>query len=207
MGNYTSDPADHQRSPFDLRWDRIVNFNHDYIGKEALKSIAAEHPRQFVTLEWNSEDVVDVFASLFREESYDYMEMPRVAASAADWVYINGNKVGCALSRCYSYSFKKMLSHCIIDSKYSPPGTEVVVKWGGKNSPQKDIRAVCVLFVLFLHFALLTQLSSSATHHTRMISAGQRFYRASLTSLCSNVHTALHLKIECINRHVNSSHI
>jgi hypothetical protein len=69
--------------------------------------MAANPSRKFVTLEWNSEDVADVFASLFREKSYDYMEMPQFNSMVGNSVYVNDSKVGCAISRCYSYCFKK----------------------------------------------------------------------------------------------------
>lgn len=142
-GNYSSKAEDYQRSPYDLGWGWVVNFDHDFIGKHALQIEAAALPNHFVTLEWNSEDVTDVFASLFRDEPYDYMEMPRSNLLTANCVYdIDGSLVGCATSRCYSYSFKKTISHCVINREYSKPGTEVQVKWGNIGRPQKMIRAV-----------------------------------------------------------------
>ncbi|GAB7358499.1 hypothetical protein MBLNU230_g2562t1 [Neophaeotheca triangularis] len=142
MGNWSTDPAHHERDPFELGWGWLVKFEHDFIGKEALQKIAADPPRKFVALEWNSEDVADVFASHFREETFDYMEMPRSNFLVADGVFVEDSLVGCAMSRCYSYWFKKMISHAIIDTKHSQPGTEVKVKWGSGDGPQKLIRAV-----------------------------------------------------------------
>lgn len=92
--------------------------------------------------------MADVFASLFREKSYDYMEMPRFNSMVGNSVYVNDSKVGCAISRCYSYCFKKMLSHCIINAEHSALETAVVVKWGHEHGPQKMIRAVSVSLVL-----------------------------------------------------------
>ncbi|KAH8747239.1 glycine cleavage T protein [Diaporthe sp. PMI_573] len=141
-GSYSSKHEDYQRDPYDLGWDRIVNFDHDFIGKEALQSVAANPPNKFVALEWNSEDVTDVFASLFRDKPYEYMEMPRYQFLTASSVYIDGTLVGSATSRCYSYSFKRTISHGIIDRRYSKPGTQVEIKWGSEGYPQKIIRAV-----------------------------------------------------------------
>jgi glycine cleavage system aminomethyltransferase T len=53
-------------TPCDVGWDYLVNFAHDFMGKEALMEIAKNPPRKMVTLEWNTEDVGDVFMSQFR---------------------------------------------------------------------------------------------------------------------------------------------
>ncbi|KAI0899277.1 glycine cleavage T protein [Annulohypoxylon nitens] len=143
-GSHGSDPTAHHRTPFDLGWGWLVNLDHDFIGKDALRRIANDPPNKLVSMEWNDEDVADTYASLFRRESYEYMEMPREAGSTlkGSSVYVDDNLVGCAVSRCYSYWFKKMISLGIVKTQYAIPGTEVVVKWGAEGSPQKMIRAI-----------------------------------------------------------------
>ncbi|KAF5696064.1 glycine cleavage t (aminomethyl transferase) [Fusarium globosum] len=124
-GNYSSHPSAHHRTLIDLGWGWFVNFDHDFIGNETLKKIASEPPNALVTLEWNSKDVTDVYASLFCNDA---------------GLYGNAARVGRRERKCYW--FKKMISLCIIEVKYSTPGTEVVVKWRNDGSPQKMIRAV-----------------------------------------------------------------
>ncbi|KAI1095557.1 glycine cleavage T protein [Rostrohypoxylon terebratum] len=143
-GSHGSDPTAHHRTPFDLGWGWLVNFDHDFIGKDALRRIADDPPNKLVSLEWNDEDVVDTYASLFRETPYEYMEMPREAGGTlkGSSVYVGNDLVGCAVSRCYSYWFKKMISLGIVEREYAVPGTEVVVKWGAEGAPQKMIRAI-----------------------------------------------------------------
>jgi glycine cleavage system aminomethyltransferase T len=154
-GSYSSNHASHERTPFDLSWGRLINFGHDFIGKDALQRIANDPPHKFVSLEWNSDDVIDVFASLFRPETHDYMEMPRNGLIVADSVFSNGIVVGCATSRCYSYSFKRMISHCIIDTKFSEPGTELTLAWGdGTRGPQKIIRVVSITLMPYYTVSL-----------------------------------------------------
>ncbi|KLP17436.1 Uncharacterized protein LW94_5412 [Fusarium fujikuroi] len=143
LGNYSSHPSAHHRTPFDLGRGWLVNFDHDFIGKKTLKKIASDPPNALATLEWNSKDVTDVYASLFCNETQDFMEMPREwRGVTGSGVYDDDRLIGCAVSRCYSYWFKKMISLCIMEVKYSTPGTEVMVKWGNDGSPQKMIRAV-----------------------------------------------------------------
>ncbi|KAG5817472.1 hypothetical protein H9Q74_010545 [Fusarium xylarioides] len=117
--------------------------HHDFIGKETLRKIASDPPNALVTLEWDSKDVTDVYASFFCNETLDFMEMPREWGGVrGSGVYDDDRVIGCAVSRCYSYWFKKMISLCIIEVKYSTPGTKVMVKWGNNGSLQKMIRAV-----------------------------------------------------------------
>ena len=60
---------------YELGWGRTVNFNHDFRGKEALRKIADKGHRVMVSLEWNGDDVVDVWASQFcADEPYETME-------------------------------------------------------------------------------------------------------------------------------------
>lgn len=148
-GSYGKDPRLHHRTPYDLGWGWLVNFDHEYIGKEALEHIAHDPPNKLVALEWNTEDVQDVYASMFRENSYEYMELPRhaggdVTGSSIYTAHGNDSQLlGCAVSRVYSYWFKNMISLGVIKKEFAEPGTEVVIKWGsGVGRPQKLIRAV-----------------------------------------------------------------
>ena len=133
------------RNPCELGWSNRINLGHDFYGKEALAEIKANPRRKLVTLVWNAEDVADVAASMFRdEEPYEQMELPRTQwySNHADKV-VDGDKViGIATNRCFSYYFRKTISHCSIDAAYAEPGREVAVVWGEPGTRQKVIRAV-----------------------------------------------------------------
>ena len=132
------------RSPVELGWKRNVKFDHDFIGRAALEPEVSDPKRTMVTLVWNSEDVVDVYASLFRKNApYLYMEMPRniLGCVFADAVTADGHLVGVSTSRCYSYYFREMLSLCVLNVGLTKPGTAVTVTWGRPGGPQKAIRA------------------------------------------------------------------
>ena len=147
------DISDYYRTPVELGWDRYTKFDHDFVGREALEAEAADQDRVLATLEWNDEDVVDVYASLFRPgDTYKFMEMPhqQKRSMIADRVLVDGEDVGVATMRGYSYYFRTMLSLCTIDVEHSDVGTEVTVVWGEGENPasptvedhvQKEIRA------------------------------------------------------------------
>lgn len=98
------------------------------------------------TLVWNCDDVIDVLASYFQKgrQPYDFMEWPRefLGNVEANEVRVDGKRVGIATSRCYSYTFREMLSLCVLDVAHAGTGTPVEILWGRRGSPQKMIRAV-----------------------------------------------------------------
>lgn len=137
--------SEYYRSPVELGWGRTINFDHDFLGREALEEEKAAPRRVLRTLVWNADDVQDVYNSLFRPgENYDYMEMPRDQRGFmwADRVTSNGEPVGVATSRGYSYYFREMISLSTIDVAAGEIGTELVVHWGRPGHRQKDVRAV-----------------------------------------------------------------
>jgi vanillate/3-O-methylgallate O-demethylase len=138
------DVSDYYKSPVELGWAKNIKFDHDFIGRKALEPEVA-HPRRVIrTLVWNAEDVIDVYASLYRSgKPYHYMEMPRDQRGFhwADKVLSSGNIVGVTTSRGYSYYFRQMISLCTIDVEHSDPGTEVSIIWGNPGEAQKEIRA------------------------------------------------------------------
>jgi vanillate/3-O-methylgallate O-demethylase len=96
------------------------------------------------TLVWNADDVIDVYASLFRKgDPFHFMEIPRDQRGFmyADKVLLDGKPVGITTSRGYSFFFREMISLCTIDVGYSEIGTKVTVVWGNPGEPQKQIRA------------------------------------------------------------------
>ncbi|MFJ6303758.1 hypothetical protein, partial [Pseudarthrobacter oxydans] len=132
------------RSPVELGWTRNIKFDHDFYGREALEKEVADPQRNIVTLVWNEDDVKDVYDSFFGEgEPYDFMDWPR-----GQWfamytsTVVDGDRIiGSTTSRGYSYYYRKVLSHGVLDLDHTAPGTEVEVIWGDPGHRQKRIRA------------------------------------------------------------------
>jgi vanillate/3-O-methylgallate O-demethylase len=136
--------SDYYRSPVELGWGKVITAGHEFLGREAVLAEKASPRRVIRTLVWNADDIIDVYASLFRRgDNYTYMEMPRDQWGYmwADRVEADGRLVGVTTSRGYSYYFRQMLSLCPIDVQYAEPGTEVTVAWGNPGAPEKRIRA------------------------------------------------------------------
>lgn len=136
--------GDYYRSPVELGWGRVVNGDHEFLGRDALLAEKANPRRVLRTLEWDTEDVVDVVASVLRPgEHFTYMEIPRDQRGFmwADRVEREGREVGVATSRGYSYFFRKTLSLAVLDVEDAEIGTEMTVVWGNPGDPEKPIRA------------------------------------------------------------------
>lgn len=139
-----NDIVDYLFTPYELGWGKSVKFDHDFIGREALEKEAANQKRQRVTLEFNSEDVVEIYASLFRDgDPYDYLDIPHPQrwTTWADAVQKDGETVGISMTPGYSFHFRKVLALAVIDIALAEPGTQVDILWGKPGSPQKLIRA------------------------------------------------------------------
>ena len=132
------------RSPLELGWGWNVDLDsHDFVGREAIKTeLAGGGPaRRLVGLEWNTEDVIAIFASLFGDgPTIHPMELPRYTGFEFDEIRLDGQRVGCSTSRTYSPTLRKMISLGVIAKELAEPGTEVTVLWGPPGPVQKEIR-------------------------------------------------------------------
>lgn len=145
-GSFEADDISaYYRSPVEFGWGNRINFDHKFTGDEALRAELADPKRTICTLRWNAEDVIDVYASFFREGDLpDYMEMPQDPRGYvySDKVLKDGVLIGATSSRGYSAHFREMISHAVVDIEQAQPGNEVTVIWGAPGSPQREIRAI-----------------------------------------------------------------
>jgi glycine cleavage system aminomethyltransferase T len=146
---------DYYLSPFDMGYGHIVKFDHDFVGRDALESKKNQPHLHKVTLKWNNEDVIRVFASLFNEgERYKYMDVPasHYATMPYDNVNRKGKRVGISHYPVYTSNVRSWISLALVEESVAAPGTEVSITWGepggGSSKPtverhvQTEIRAV-----------------------------------------------------------------
>ena len=155
-GSAADDENNFYPTPYDVGWGYLVNFDHEFQGKEALRKIAANPPKQMVTLEWNAEDIGDVFMSQFRGQGVDFYDpiedhTPNAdgtngAFVRGDYVLADGKKIGVATGKTYAFYERRMISLASIDKEYAQEGRELTILWGHEGYPKKEIRATVARF-------------------------------------------------------------
>lgn len=136
-GSFVSDHVeDYYLTPMDIGYSHILKFDHEFVGREALEAKRNAPHKKKVTLLWNSEDVVRVFASLFTDgDRFKYMDMPasHYATYPYDAVLNNGAFVGFSLYPVYTSNYRRWISLALLDENVAEPGTELSVLWGEPN--------------------------------------------------------------------------
>ena len=142
-GSFVSDDiTDYYVTPVEVGYDHTIAFDHDFVGREALEDEVENPDRTAVTLVWNSQDVINVYGSLFGQgNTYKFIEMPLVPWDSAhyDQVLKDGEQIGISMWYGYTYNEREMLSSGVIDVEYGKPGTEVTVVWGEEDSPKSNV--------------------------------------------------------------------
>jgi vanillate/3-O-methylgallate O-demethylase len=151
---YSDDIEDYYLTPHDLGYWQFVNFDHDFVGREALERIADDPRRKKVTLAWNGEDVAHAMGTLFeRDDPAKYIDLP--LSNYSTWPYdkvlAHDEMVGVSTFSGYSFNERSMLSLAMVDCDLND-GAEVTLVWGeeegGSAKPvverhkQTEIRAI-----------------------------------------------------------------
>ena len=138
-GSFDSDAIeDYYMTPMEQGKSNIVSFDHEFIGREALEEMIDNQRRERVTLVWDSQDVIDVYGSLFEEgPTKKFIDLPDTATQWSEMHYDevrkDGELVGISKYPGYLYYERRMLSLTTIDREYSEPGTEVTLIWGDQS--------------------------------------------------------------------------
>jgi syringate O-demethylase len=127
---------DYYLTPWDLGYGSFVDFDHDFIGREALQKMASGPHRKKATLVLDRADVLRAIGSqLETGERAKFMEFPSAVYSMHpfDRVVAGGKTVGVSTWVGYSSNERKMLTLAVLDAEYAEPGTEVIFVWGEEN--------------------------------------------------------------------------
>jgi glycine cleavage system aminomethyltransferase T len=130
---YSNKIEDYYLTPYDLGYGSIVNFNHEFTGKEALEKMKPR--RKKVTLAWNDEDATKAIGTMFGTKGKDrvkYIDFPSAVYSTLpyDKVAADGKTIGISTWTGYSSNERKMLSLAIVDEAFAEPGKDVTLVWG-----------------------------------------------------------------------------
>ena len=127
-------------TPWDLDYGRVVRFDHDFIGRAALENMAAGPHRRKVTLVWEPQDVLAVYAGLMdgSDPAPKHMEMPAAhyAAHPYDRMHVAGRDVGVSIAPTYTANERAWISLAVLNPEVAM-GDTVTVVWGEPEATGK----------------------------------------------------------------------
>lgn len=146
-------------TPYDVGWDFLIKYNHDFIGKEALLEMSKKPQKKCVTLEWNAEDVAEVFATMLSPGEEPCEDITKPCALEyyfcvrefgfeyrADKVLAADKEIGITSGKIISYTYNSMISLAFISAEYAKEGTELEILWGTPGTRQMKVRAKVARF-------------------------------------------------------------
>jgi len=136
-GSFVSDDIeDYYLTPHALGYDFYVKFDHDFVGREALQALDPDEQRHKVTFEWNPDDVIRVWASLFNDpgENFKYIDLPlsNYTSASYDAVLKDDDVVGFSMFSGYTYNDRAFISLGTVDPGIEI-GDELTLVWGEEN--------------------------------------------------------------------------
>jgi vanillate/3-O-methylgallate O-demethylase len=141
------DLSEHFCSPAELGWSHTINLEgHGFHGRDALlrEADAGGPARKLVGLLWDSDDMSELYAALFRDTpSAPPPDLPCGQFRMLYLKVLQGDEhVGWASGVTYSPNIRRMISLARIRKNLAMPGTAVSVLWGGfSDEPMMTIRA------------------------------------------------------------------
>ncbi|MFC7405622.1 aminomethyl transferase family protein [Georgenia alba] len=136
---------DYYVTPYELDYGRIVKFDHDFVGREALERMEAEgrtDTRRKVTLVWNDEDTARAYGSMFGPgPGAKFINLPMALYDTFhfDRVEADGELVGVSSWTGYSANERAILSLAVVAPEHAEPGTEVTLVWG-EDTPSSKVQ-------------------------------------------------------------------
>lgn len=138
---YSPNIVDYYVSPYDLGYGRVIAFDHDFHGRDALEERGDSINREKVTLVWDEGDLERAIGASLRAEGVPakFIEFPkaRYATHQYDEVRVGDDIVGFSSDCGYIANERCFVSLATIDARMAVPGTEVVVVWGEEPNSSK----------------------------------------------------------------------
>ena len=140
---YSDNIVDYYVDPVEVGYGSLIDFNRDFIGRDALAQKAKNPKRKKVTLLWNQDDVAEIQRSaLFPTTTpAKYLSTPysMYATFESDAVLKDDTPTGISQWSCYSSNAQSFISLAVVDIAHSAPGTEVTLLWGEPNSKRRTV--------------------------------------------------------------------
>jgi vanillate/3-O-methylgallate O-demethylase len=131
---------DYYSTPFEIGYGRLIDWDHEFLGREALRKRAEQPQRQKVSLVWNAEDLADAQRSLYEPgmpAKYVTFPKARYGLYQVDSIEADGQIVGISHDAGYLTNEQAFVSLATVEAEYTEPGTEVMLVWGENPNSTK----------------------------------------------------------------------
>jgi len=137
-GSFVSESIeDYYFTPWDLDYGRLVQFDHDFFGRDALEQRAKGPHRKKVSIVWNADDVTSIYRSQMQPVGNGkYMESPLAHYASYPYDQVlnsKGDRVGVSTYVSFLAPDHAWVSLAVVDAEWAQPGTELAVLWGEPN--------------------------------------------------------------------------
>jgi glycine cleavage system aminomethyltransferase T len=135
-GSFASeDIEDYYFTPWDFGYGRLVDFNHEFIGRDALLKSQNDPHQKKVWLRWNDEDVAKTIASsLFGgKDRAKFIDVPVADYGISQYDKVldqSGSLIGTSHYSAYTVNIGGYASIATLDEDRAVDGTEVTLIWG-----------------------------------------------------------------------------
>lgn len=141
-GSFVSDRIeDYYFTPWDLDYGRLIRFDHDFVGREALETMATQTHRRKVSLVLHPDDVAAVLHSQMSPgQNAKWMELPTPHYSSYPYDSVRnakGDHIGVSMFGSFLAPDKAMVMLAVVDEEYGAEGTDLTIIWGEPNGGSK----------------------------------------------------------------------
>lgn len=142
-GSFQSDSIeDYFFTPWDLDYGRVIRFDHDFVGREALENMKDERHRKKVSLVLDPDDTAAVFRSQMSPgQNGKAMELPTAHYGSYQYDTVigpAGNQVGVSTYMSFIHPDGALVSLAVVDEDFAEEGKQVSIIWGEpEGSPKR----------------------------------------------------------------------
>lgn len=137
-GSFVSDRIeDYYFTPAEIDYGRLIRFDHDFVGREALEQRQSQPHRRKVSLVINPEDAAAVYRSqMIKGLNGKAMEVPTAHYAAYPYDALlddRDNQVGVSTYTSFIDPDGAWVSLAVVDDSVAAEGTELKIVWGEPN--------------------------------------------------------------------------
>jgi len=140
----SDDIRDYYVTPWDLGYERVIDYDHEFVGRDALLARRDDPHLVKVFLRWNDRDAAEVLSSSLFDypRGAKFMEQPSAHYATAhyDRVMREDAPVGLANWPVYTVNFGGWVQLGLIDAELAVDGAELEVLWGNESAIGRKLR-------------------------------------------------------------------